>query len=1165
MDTLQSVDIKTHPLQGISLIEASAGTGKTYTITHLYVRALLESECSVEQILVVTFTNAATQELKQRIQQLIYEVRDYVNGSRGQSDQLDSFFSQYIGDPAAKQKLAYALINFDEAAIYSIHGFCQRVLNTFPIETHSLLQQQIISNEKELMQQAITDYWRKNVIKLHTDKLRWLLSHWAAPDNLLKDIEPLMEFEALIAETEKKLQIKLKELNIEETWQQLTGLWQKDKAAIRALLVDSKALNRSKIRKPSVEKLLELLAPYFAESCPYHLLEKWELITATKLKECQNQNQDDAIDLEFFVLTEVFQKKHTEWVNGLKKEILVDAAKQVFEEVQQKKKDAQNISFNDLIKQLSVELENNQTLPAKIRQLYPIAMVDEFQDTDFRQYGIFKTLYQSEEAGSALILIGDPKQAIYSFRGADVFTYQMAKADTQKQYTLDVNYRSSEEYIAMVNEIFQHNSQAFILDQLISFMPANAAKKQMQILEYEKPAAPMVCWMLEYVEKGSSKAEATEYFAQCCAQEIHQILNDQTLKIDGKACSASDLTILVKTGFQASTMQNKLANLGIKSALQTRESVFETDQAREITLLMEVLIDPTNVSRICGLLSTDIFGWNAAQIFELQQNSQLLTELLEQFKAYQIHWNEKGFLSMLFQLMKDSNSLNVAHHMEGERRITNWLHIAELLQQESQSHASQNQLLQWLVQQREWTSRVDNESHQLRLESDKNLVHIVTIHRSKGLQYPVVFMPFMWNVKELNNKQSCYHYHNESGDKKVVLLDDEFRDQWQSEAEAEEVRLFYVGITRAQYRCYIGWGHINGAGSSAIAHCLYPQKIKSGKHPKQLNLENEQELYAPFEHLNRQHKLVEIVRPSIFKTSPNKTEADVTQSFSAKVFSRHIKQLWRISSYSQIATTGHKDHAHRPDYDALTTSIPAEIIDLEKLDQFSFQKGAKAGNLLHDILEHQVFNQPVSEPLILQKCQEYGFDEKWVPCLVEWISQILDCDLGHFKLAQLTSDQTLAEMEFYLSCNQLKAPALNRLLLENDYIQAAQHLDFVKINGFLKGFIDLVFELDNQYYIADYKSNYLGDDYSAYSVETCRQAMFDHHYHLQYLIYSLALHRYLKTRIKDYDYKKDFGGVYYLFLRGMSATKSSEKSPGFGVYFHKPEYRVIQQLDGLFS
>ena len=1161
MEVFQSVDIKTHPLQGISLIEASAGTGKTFTITHLYVRTLLETECSVEQILVVTFTNAATQELKQRIQQLIYEVRDYVNGRKVQSDQLEKLFSQYAGDPAAKQKLDYSLINIDEAAIYSIHGFCQRVLNTFPIETHSLLQQQIIPNEKDLMQQAIMDYWRKSVINLSTDKLRWLLSHWSTPDNLLKDIEPLMEFESLIADTERKLIFKLRELNIEETWQQLSALWQKDKTAIKTLLVESKALNRARIRKASAENILKLLEPFFEEPCPFHLVDKWELITATKLNECQNQNKDEAINLEFFALAEAFQQNHTEWVHWLKKQVLIDAAKQVFEDVQQKKKDAQNISFNDLIKQLSIELENHQTLPAKVRQLYPVAMVDEFQDTDFRQYSIFKTLYQSSGTRTALILIGDPKQAIYSFRGADVFTYQMAKADTKKQYTLDVNYRSSEQYIEMLNELFQHNSKAFILDQLISFQPVNATNKEMQIQEHEQPAAPLVCWMLDYDEKGSNKEKATEYFAQCCALEIHQILHEQTLKINGEPCQASDLTILVKTGFQASTMQNKLANLGIKSALQTRESVFETDQAREITLLIEVLIDPTNVSRICGLLSTDLFRWNAAQIYELQQNTHLLTELLEQIKTYQIHWNEKGFLSMFFRLIKDFNSLNVAHHMEGERRITNWLHIAELLQQESQCHASQNQLLQWLVQQREWTSRVDNESHQLRLESDKNLVHIVTIHRSKGLQYPVVFMPFMWNVKELNNKQSCYHYHNESGDKKVVLLDDEFRSQWQTEAEAEEVRLFYVGITRAQYRCYIGWGHINGAGSSAIAHCLYPQKIKQGKHPKQLDLANEQELYAPLEYLNRQQKLVEIVRPGIFKTTAKKIEPDARQSFPLKIFSRHIKQNWRISSYSQIATSGHKDHTHRPDYDALISSMPEENIENEKLDQFNFKKGAKAGNLLHDILENQSFDQMVKEPLILQKCLDYGFDEKWVPCIVEWISEILNHDLGSFKLAQLSPDQTLAEMEFYLSCNQLQAPAMNQLLLENDYIQADQHLDFVKINGFLKGFIDLVFEFDNQYYIADYKSNYLGDDFSAYTVETCRQAMFDHHYHLQYLIYTLALHRYLKSRIKEYQYEKDFGGVYYLFLRGMSATKA----PGFGVYFHKPEYHIIQQLDGLFA
>lgn len=1162
MIEIKTVDIETHPLQGISLIEASAGTGKTFTITHLYVRCLLETDYNVDQILVVTFTNAATQELKQRIQELIYQLWDYLNGKQDNAETFCAMFECYQFDKKAIRKLQVALINFDQAAIYSIHGFCQRVLNTFPIETHSLLHQQIIPNEKEIQQQAIRDYWRKKIISNDPVRLRWIISQWKEPDNLLADIQPLMEFESLVIKTEQQIDDRFKAINMDDLWSELKQQWLDNKSEIYKFLLESKALNRSRVRKPTVTKLLESLEGVFLESQPYRQIEKWELITTTKLKTCQNKNEDSSIDLVFFELAEAFEEQHTEWIKLHKKSILVDAAKQVFDTVQQQKKEAQKISFNDLIKQLSLELESTPSLGDKIKQLYPLAMVDEFQDTDFRQYHIFRALYNENNSDGTLILIGDPKQAIYSFRGADVFTYQQAKADTQKHYTLDINYRSTEPYVEMVNQIFKYNKNSFLLKNLIQFQPVNSPlNNKLQILENDQPVTPLVCWISKFDKAGINKGKATEYFAECCAREIYHILQNQSLQINGEICQASDLTILVKTGFQASTMQNKLASLGIKSALQTRDSVFDSDQAREMTLLLEVLINPSNISRLCGLLSTDLFGWNAVQISNLQQDSNQLTSLLEQFKNYQSSWTNKGFLPMFFRLMDDFKSLQIGNHMEGERRITNWLHIAELLQQESERQSSHAQLLHWLQQQRELSARADNEAHQLRLESDKNLVHIVTIHKSKGLQYPVVFMPFMWDVRKLNTQQACYNYHNDNGEKQVVLLDDEYRNQWQSEAEAEEVRLFYVAITRAKYRCYIGWGNIKGAGSSAIAHCLYSENIKQSRmHPNNLDFDQEQEVYTPFDSLNINNQLVTIVQPRTFEPVQVNSNNISEKNYQTKIFKRHVKQQWQISSYSQIATSGHSDYTYRPDHDALTKPNTNESAETDSLNRFNFKKGAKAGNLLHDILENQIFDQPVSETLIRQKCFDFGFDEVWVDCLKEWIEEILNSHIDDFKLAQLSSQQTLAEMEFYLSCNQLQATELNALLHEYDYIQPQQHLDFVQINGFFKGFIDLTFEHDNKYYIADYKSNYLGQEYTDYTEDKCRQAMYEHHYHLQYLIYSLALHRFMKQRIKNYQYEKDFGGVYYLFLRGMSLTEQ-----GYGVFYHKPDIKIIESLDRMFE
>ena len=182
----QQVDLKSHPLRGMSLIEASAGTGKTFTISHLYLRCLLETDYEVRQILVVTFTNAATQELRGRIRKLIYEVSQYLHDINIKKPEFDTLFGEYRLQHDALVKLHRALINFDEASIYSIHGFCQRILNSFPIETKSLLEQQIVPDEKQMLLQAIRDYWRKFIINTELTRLQWILQNWKEPEVLLK-------------------------------------------------------------------------------------------------------------------------------------------------------------------------------------------------------------------------------------------------------------------------------------------------------------------------------------------------------------------------------------------------------------------------------------------------------------------------------------------------------------------------------------------------------------------------------------------------------------------------------------------------------------------------------------------------------------------------------------------------------------------------------------------------------------------------------------------------------------------------------------------------------------------------------------------------------------------------------------------------------------------
>ena len=1162
------LNLASHPLDGVTLIEASAGTGKTYTITHLYLRALLEKQLSVKQILVVTFTNAATQELRGRIRQLTHQLWLELSSPEVRDKKLDALFGQFRQQPAACLQLQQALVNFDEASIFSIHGFCQRVLNSFPIETQSLLQQEIISDEKELMQAALHDFWRRHINTQPQAELKWILQQWPEPKKLQKAIEPLLKNIHLLEDAEDDSEELLAQ------WKLLLQQWRDERAEIKDFVLNGGVLNKGSYKPATLEILLQQFDA-FDESCiPNDLPPKKELFTLEKLSKSMNKNcSDERLNLSFFSLSQIFFERHADWLKQKQKNLLLKAARDVHDNIVQSKRAAQHISFDDLIGQLSDALTENASshahriLAQKIIENWPMAMVDEFQDTDQRQYHIFNTLYRptaDQATPGGLILIGDPKQAIYSFRGADVFTYQQAKAGTSQQFTLEVNYRSTADYVDMVNRLFSHNEQAFVFRQLIEYYPsmANPDNEKKLLSKQQDTLPPLVSWIKPWQDKPVSKDAAQDYFANLCADEIAQILTHNTLMLTDRPAAAKDLVILVRTGRQASLMKQQLAQRGISSALILRDSVFASEQARDITLLLEVLINPADISRLGGLLSTDLFGWNAAQIARLQSENDLLVEYLDLMKQYQQRWLQQGILSMFFQLLADQQTLARARlKMDGERCMTNWLQIVELLQQQSSRHASHSQALHWLLLQRDQAENNGNEEHQLRLESDSDLVRIVTIHKSKGLQYPVVFLPFMWSVAGAQKIPSCYSVHDDEGNKRLMILDDSAQQRWQQENLAEEVRLFYVAMTRAVYRCYLGFGHINGAGGSALAQCLFSDKIKRGRYGLDLDIDSAQQLLEPFEVLNAGGQRLEIIQRE--NTLPIHYQEDSTgATVAARQFSRPLARQWQITSYSQLALSASADSIDRPDYDAVETRAVDEEPAQATYSRFTFQKGAKAGTFLHDLLEHQTFDQAMDAALIEKKSQEYGFDEAWLPCLTQWMQDVLDTDLNGFALSDLKPQQTLREMEFYLSCDRLRAAELNRLLFENHYSQGADAYHFSTINGFLKGFIDLVFEHDGRYFVADYKSNYLGARREDYDLESCRQAMFEHHYHLQYLIYTLALHRYLQQRLAGYDYERDIGGVYYLFLRGMAGRESRDEK--FGVFFDKPSRGLIEKLDVLF-
>ena len=545
---MQSLDIKSFPLTGRSLIEASAGTGKTYTITRLVVRHLLESSLTIDQILVVTFTKSATQELRQRIREFIHQVLQFLQ-EKIHDDDLADTYADFVNKENAIRQLKVALADFDLAPIFTIHGFCQRLLAQFSVR-HVAESSDIISDEKELQLLAVKDFWREHIVEQDEEKTSWILSHWLQPEDLLEQVSPLLNSSILQLTHEKG------SLEIKESWDELKELWSQHSLTISDHLLNYPGFNRNKIRAKALSDFLQSLPDFFNQNLPYKLPLKWNFLCYEFLLSSLNKNGrlEDCNHI-FFKKAEQFSLLHEDWIRQLLLSVFRSVAGYVDKQVDRVKSQEALYSYNDLIAEVYQLVVTDNTSNQKISHQWPVALIDEFQDTDFKQYQIFSKLFASPDALS-LVMIGDPKQSIYSFRGADVFTYQKARQQTRQQFTLETNYRSSVSYVEAINALFSFHKYPFILKQLIKFQNALPNELTDELRDHQgAPLPPVNVWLHPCQSSPLNKGEANQYFSTLCAREIQTLLQNENILIDGRRIKASDCAILVRTNQQALTME----------------------------------------------------------------------------------------------------------------------------------------------------------------------------------------------------------------------------------------------------------------------------------------------------------------------------------------------------------------------------------------------------------------------------------------------------------------------------------------------------------------------------------------------------------------------------------------------------------------------------------
>lgn len=1206
-----------HPLtlslHGQILIEASAGTGKTYTIALLFLRLLLEQGLSVDEILVVTFTKAATEELRGRIRQRIRDALDVLQG-RGPDDRLlqellDKACEQ-SSEAKAKILLNDALTRMDEAAIFTIHGFCRRMLQEHAFESGAPFAMDFLESVQLLRKRIMEDFWRQRFYPASEEEAAWVISHWESPEKLLAALGGhLMRQDLLCIPSVSKEEVTRQAEAVAQLFAQVQAQWREQGEAVAQVLRENKRLSRDKSKGyglPRLETALNLLDDFLAaRAVPWKMAAELNLFSESKLQSSLKKNKQAPPEHPFFVLFEDFLQAHQQLSQSRKIRVLLEAGTYLRHELARRKQAQDQLSFDDLLTRLEAALQRRggKQLARRICGRFPVIMVDEFQDTDPLQYRIFTAVHQAartatsaaEKKSAGLFLIGDPKQAIYSFRGADIYTYIQARQDTppENRLTMTANYRSSTPMVKAVNRLFRHEAPFLFSKQDIDFPEVEAAgpaDKAPFILEQRRseplcspvqsgqaqgPAptaciAPLTCLLLPEADKGKplAKGEAQELAARFCAYQLADLLaagQSGTARIGEQALSAGDIAVLVRTHAEADLMRKELSALSISSVSLSQESVFSGKEAGQLLTVLTALNQLSNAALVRTALATELFGYTADRLDRLRNDEQKWEEVMRLMSGYCRTWQQQGVIPMLQKLLQDQHTVSRLHAAPGgERMLTNFLHLAELLQTESRhrfgAHGA-NALLRWFSDQIH-SPEHDAEQQQLRLESDENLVKIITIHKSKGMEYPLVFLPFLWAARPCSRDQPLAFHR--PGQPEQLCLDlgsgkDEHFVLAEKERLAEDLRLLYVAVTRARLSCFFCWGRVSKMEDSALCYLLHN------------NMPAPEQLLADLKRLNDLHDKTALLALKPFPEqflSPKPDKAKSAIRLSSSRFTGRIDSNWQLTSYSGLIASAHegaeiaRPEPERPDYDERTESNSGRqdrSSEPPALNAFTFPKGAAAGTCLHAILEKISFNDSgAHEAVITAELGRAGFDENWVPAVSSWMRDILQTKLGagnSFSLAQVRESHRVNEMAFYFPLAGMRPGRVNQILEAFSFPPLPnQHEVF---EGLMVGFIDLVFSVSGRYYLADYKSNHLGNSPADYQQEQLQGAMLEHRYDLQYLIYTLALHRFLKARLRGYAYDEHFGGALYLFLRGMHP----DYAPGNGVVTARPPSALIEALD----
>jgi exodeoxyribonuclease V beta subunit len=1187
-------------LKGRNLIEASAGTGKTYAITSLYLRLLVETGIAPENILVVTYTEAATEELRGRIRERIARALDAFSGM--ESD--DPFLMGLAGNEnglgpekhLALERLELALNSFDTAAIFTIHGFCLRALQENAFESGSLYDTELVTDQGNLMQEVVDDFWRSRFFSEPAPLLACALRNGCSPAGLLRFVKAMpLNPKTRVVPRFTPAEIGLLEERSREVFEEVKKGWMKGREEIESILASDKGLarNADAYRADLLPSLLGEMDSFIAGDNPFDLFDGFGKFTRSGISRGTKPKGTPPVH-PFFDLCERLEEAVRERLLALRWECL----EYVAERLPERKRKANIRYFDDLLNDLwqALQGERGRELAGALGGRYRAALIDEFQDTDPVQYDIFRSIYEGTEA--PLFLIGDPKQAIYSFRGADIFAYLEAvkDAEEERRFTLTGNWRSTPKLLHAFNTLFEYGDNPFVFPE-IGYHPVRPGRSdggdRLDLAEGDAP--PLQIWRLPTDEMGTAPGvgRANEEISAAVAAEIARLLAEGRAGralIGGRPLSAGDIAVIVRSHRQAGYIQDALNRLSIPTVLRSDMSIFQTREAGEVFTLMTSLADAGCEAKLRAALVTDMIGLSGDEIARLLEDEPAWEERLERFREYREEWLDHGFMVMFHGFMlREGVRGRLLRRPDGKRRLTNLLHCAEVIHKAAhESGLGIEGLTAWFGGR--ISAGDQSEEHQIRLETDEKAVRIVTVHVSKGLEYPVVFVPFMWGGIREDCEAALFHDHysvvRDFGSPEL----ESNRRKARRESLAEALRLLYVAVTRAKYRCYLVAGKVtdrtgrNRPETSPLAWLFHASwECRKSLEPVE-SLASEvagtgaeviaDQLEALAARGDGSIAVMEMPEPA---GAFSMREDEDGVELSCRSFTGTISDHWRVASFTSFAAHG-RVTAELPDRDespaeetpgrSLTEQPPAGEMSI-----FTFPKGAQAGIFLHGIFEELDFagySRGQVDSLALKGIERFGYDKGWLPHIGSMVDNVvrLPLNLGGdtLALAGLKPGNWLTELEFYFPLRFMTSDTLKGFLRRwgdgydgADLKRLCTPLGFKPVEGMVRGFMDMVFEHGGRYYLVDWKSNHLGYRPEDYARERLKEEITSKLYPLQYLLYTVALNRYLSRRVSGYGYASHFGGVLYFFLRGVKA----DLGEGFGVFRDLPPGEMIEDLTGL--